>query len=93
MESYFLPCQFKAAFGFPCPGCGMQRAFQYLVEGDIRASIMMYPALLPILATIAYSLFFFIKKGKKARYIIFLILFDVSLVVINYVFTLIHFFK
>lgn len=29
------PCPFKAAFGIPCPGCGMSTSVSSLLHGDI----------------------------------------------------------
>lgn len=31
----------------PCPGCGMTRAFELLVQGDVAASLAMHPLALP----------------------------------------------
>jgi hypothetical protein len=28
-------CVFRAAFGIPCPGCGMTRSFAFLAHGDL----------------------------------------------------------
>jgi hypothetical protein len=33
----------------PCPGCGMTRAIDYLVHGDIGASLAMHPLAVPTL--------------------------------------------
>lgn len=33
------PCPFKAAFGIPCPGCGLSTAVSSLVHGDWQAAI------------------------------------------------------
>jgi len=49
LESNMLPCYFKYFFGIDCPGCGLQRSIILLLEGNIWDSVMMYPALLPIL--------------------------------------------
>ena len=33
------PCPFKAAFGIPCPGCGMSTAVGLLLHGDWHGAI------------------------------------------------------
>jgi len=33
------PCPFKAAFGIPCPGCGLSTAVGLLLHGNWRAAI------------------------------------------------------
>lgn len=36
-------CLFKRAFGMPCPGCGMTRAFIFLGHGSIYEAFKMNP--------------------------------------------------
>ena len=38
-----LPCLFKAAFHFPCPGCGMTRSFKALWRGDWLLAARYHP--------------------------------------------------
>lgn len=49
LESYLLPCFYKKYFGFDCPGCGMQRSFLALINGNLSESFILYPALIPII--------------------------------------------
>jgi len=49
INEYMLPCFYKKYFGFDCPGCGMQRSFLALINGDFTESFMLYPALIPII--------------------------------------------
>lgn len=51
-----LPCSWKEAFGVECPGCGAQRSFLHLMQGDLSESIVQFPALIPILFLVAYSI-------------------------------------
>ncbi|MCS6981297.1 MAG: DUF2752 domain-containing protein [Flavobacteriales bacterium] len=48
-----LPCPSKALWGLECPGCGLQRAVWALWEGRILDSLMLYPALIPMLVTVS----------------------------------------
>ncbi|WP_462221753.1 DUF2752 domain-containing protein [Ferruginibacter sp.] len=49
LEEHQLPCLFKTAFHFDCPGCGMQRSCIALLRGDILQSLKFYPALIPVI--------------------------------------------
>lgn len=53
LHEHLLPCVMKQATGLDCLGCGMQRSFLALLEGDLAGSISLYPALLPMLALFA----------------------------------------
>jgi hypothetical protein len=44
------PCPFKAAFGIPCPACGMSTSISYLLHGDWHGAF----------ATHAFAPFFFV---------------------------------
>lgn len=61
-----LRCPYKALTGIDCPGCGMQRAFIELLKGNLMNSLASYPALLPIIFTLALTaahLYFKFKNG------------------------------
>ncbi len=94
MEKYFLTCHFKKYLGFPCPGCGIQRSFQKLLEGDLYGSFILYPALIPIILTLVYLYYHLIhNKRNGAKLLLLLVLFDLSLVIINYIIVLYNFFN
>lgn len=81
-----LPCYFKKYLNVECPGCGMQRAFSYLMDGDLVASFKAHPALIPLILTfvmLALQLFFKWKFGGKV--IIYLFAFSAAIIVVNYV--------
>lgn len=63
-----LECHFKSQLGMECPGCGAQRSFLALLEGNITDSLFLFPALIPLLFTLMYTvlhLVFNLKKGAK----------------------------
>jgi hypothetical protein len=62
LEEHQLPCLFKTAFGFDCPGCGMQRSFIALLRGDILQSFKFYPPLIPVIL-----FFIFLTLKNKFR--------------------------
>jgi hypothetical protein len=68
----FVLCPFRAATGYPCPGCGMTRAFCALTQGQWRRAIafnalspLLYLALLVVLAQAAATVFNF--QGVSER--------------------------
>lgn len=88
MDKYImLPCFFKKYTGFDCLGCGMQRAFWLLIEGDFEGSFNMYPPLIPLLVLFLYtglSLIFKFENG--GRYILIGAIIVVGIMIISYVF-------
>ncbi|RKD96983.1 DUF2752 domain-containing protein [Marinifilum flexuosum] len=66
LEKLQFPCTFKKHMGISCPGCGFQSALIELLKGNICESILIYPALIPILVTI---LLFFIKLKISSKLI------------------------
>ena len=71
LQQHLLECSIKASFGFDCPGCGMQRAFIALLQGDFYLSLKYNPSLIPFLLTVVYAishLIFGFKNG--ARFIV-----------------------
>ncbi|MBL0015547.1 MAG: DUF2752 domain-containing protein [Bacteroidetes bacterium] len=51
-NGWMLPCPVKAGLGIDCPGCGFQRAFFALLQGDFAESWHDYPPLIPFLVTL-----------------------------------------
>lgn len=47
-----LPCAWKQLLGISCPFCGFQRAVLLLRKGEVWASIMMFPPLLPLMGCV-----------------------------------------
>ena len=43
MEQRPRLCLYKRFFGIPCPGCGLTRAFQSLLSGDLRKAFYYHP--------------------------------------------------
>jgi len=59
-----LPCLFKKYFGFPCPGCGLQRSFWLLLDGKFSESLTMYPALIPVMVTFLMTVVYLWTRKK-----------------------------
>lgn len=68
LEKLMLPCLFKMLFHTDCPGCGLQRSIFLLVRGNIKESIQLYWATIPILLLFVFLLLhikFKFKQGNK----------------------------
>jgi Protein of unknown function (DUF2752) len=44
-EDFMLPCLFKKTFGIDCFGCGTQRAFFLVMEGNFYEAFKLFPAI------------------------------------------------
>jgi hypothetical protein len=80
LESNLLSCHYKKYLGIECPGCGMQRAFVLLLKGEWKASIIQFPALIPILFMFIFlflHLKFKFKNGAAILKYLFIINFTI----------------
>lgn len=48
LEEYMFPCFNKKLFGVDCMGCGLQRGFSLLIQGEFVEAFKMYPAIYPL---------------------------------------------
>jgi hypothetical protein len=86
LESHSIPCFYKKYCGIECPGCGVQRAFISLLKGNLGESIKMYPALIPMLLIISFTLIHLgFKFQKGGIYIKWGFIAVSGIVVINYI--------
>ncbi|QVY66994.1 DUF2752 domain-containing protein [Polaribacter sp. Q13] len=69
-NDYLLPCLNKSLFGIDCPGCGIQRAFILLINGDFVAAFKMYPAIYTLLLFGAFVVINYKVKFKNTKKII-----------------------
>lgn len=90
LEDNMLPCLSKQVLGFPCPGCGIQRAVSLLFKGEFYAAFLMYPAIYPILALFTFLVLDVFVKIKYSNQIsIGLMITSVVFILGNYVIKLI----
>lgn len=86
-----LECSFKKHLGFECMGCGFQRSLQALVEGDFYTSILLFPALIPLLLTFLLTILHLkFKFEHGAKWIVYLFAFSASLMLFNFIYKLIN---
>ncbi len=85
LEKLQTPCHWKKLFGLECPGCGIQRAIIELLKGNIWESILIFPALLPLIASLIILAMHFLFKFKNSLlYFKISIIFTATLMILNF---------
>ena len=87
INAHLITCPFKYHTGLDCPGCGLQRSFIALLQGDVAGSFKLYPATIPILALFVFvplHLKFDFKQG--AYFIKFAYTGIAIIIVLNYIY-------
>lgn len=91
IDDYMLPCLNKTLFGVECPGCGMQRSISLIFQGQFLAAFKMYPAIYTIFILALFLIFnFFVKFKHDYKVKMGLIILNVLIVVISYIFKITH---
>ena len=54
LERNMLTCPSRKYLHLECPGCGFQRSVITLFRGDLRASLQLYPATIPLLFLLGF---------------------------------------
>jgi hypothetical protein len=89
LEHHQVSCFYKKYLGVECPGCGMQRSFVYLLKGDFIQSLKMYPALIPTMFMFFFLILHIIFKFEKGhKVLLILFIFNVFLMLSNFIFKL-----
>ena len=60
-----LPCLSKTLFGIECLGCGFQRGFLLLTQGDLEGAFKMYPAIFTTLFFLGIVVLNWIDRGRN----------------------------
>ena len=91
LESFMLPCLNKQLFGVDCLGCGLQRAFTLVFQGQFTAAFKMYPAVYTLLLLGIFIIFNFFFNFKHAyKFKMGLIFLNVLIIIISYLIKIIH---
>lgn len=65
--------------------CGAQRSFELLLKGDIIQSVEVFPATIPFIITILYTIAHLVFKfNKGARIIIWLFSITALIILVNF---------
>ncbi len=90
LENHQVPCLFKQVTHLDCPGCGMQRSFILLLSGDLTGSLIMYPALVPIILLFGFLLLHLIKRFKQGTAILkYSYIFCAGIIMVSYIYKII----
>ncbi|MBO7478706.1 MAG: DUF2752 domain-containing protein [Salinivirgaceae bacterium] len=84
--NFDIPCFYKKYLGFECPWCGSQRALKLLLEGKFIESIVMFPALIPLIIMFVYlGLHLIFKFRHGSRILLSLFVLNVVIIAVNYI--------
>ena len=85
LEDYMLPCLSKTFFGLECLGCGFQRSFLLLINGNFIDAFKMYPAIYTLLALFIFTMINLKTKSKNSKKIISRLAYlNLTIMIINY---------
>ncbi len=85
LKEHYIGCSFKEHLHIECPGCGFQRSLVALLEGHVKDSIALYPALMPLLSVWLMTILHIIFKFKHGAAVIkYLFLFCVAIISVSY---------
>ena len=84
---HLFSCPFKAHFGIDCPGCGLQRSVLALFRGDLIASFKFYPATIPLIFVVLFTLVHLKVDFKFGAQLIKIVFAGVEVIIlINYIY-------
>ncbi|MCE3294930.1 MAG: hypothetical protein K0R65_644 [Crocinitomicaceae bacterium] len=82
-----LTCHWKQTFGVECPGCGFQRSFLKLFEGNFSESFFLFPATIPLLLLFVLLILHLIFRFKHGAYtLVGLFSLSTLLIVVNFIY-------
>ena len=91
LDDFMLPCLNKTLFGIDCLGCGIQRSISLIFQGQFVAAYKMYPAIFTLFILAIFLIFnLFIKFKHDYKIKMGLIILNVIIVVISYLFKITH---
>lgn len=94
MEEILLPCLNKQLFGLDCLGCGAQRAFILVFQGEFSSALKMYPAIYTILFLLLFLIVNLFLKFKYDWFIrIGLVILNAIIIILSYGFKISHLFN
>jgi len=86
MEKYMLPCMNKSLFGIDCPGCGIQRSFFLLIDGEFTKAFFMFPAIYTTILFFAFiALHLFDKTRNYQKAIIWTAIINGVITIVSYI--------
>ena len=87
LNHHLLSCPFKAHFGVDCPGCGLQRSVLALLKGNFLDSFRFYPATLPLIILVLFTIVHLKVDFKFGAQLIKLMFVSIAVIIlINYIY-------
>ena len=81
-----IDCSWKESFGVECPSCGAQRSFMALMQGHLTESILLFPALLPLMSVAVLTIIHLIRPLKNGpKWIVRLFVFSAGLMLASWI--------
>ncbi len=90
LQASQLACPVKKYLHICCPGCGMQRSFVALLQGNFTLSVQYHAGTIPILFFFLYAtlhLIFKFRHGNKI--IVYGYIFVAAIILCNYIYKII----
>lgn len=87
LNDYLLPCLWKQTFNIDCLGCGFQRSFVLLSNGEFSLAFKMYPAIYTIIIMLLYMVLhtkYKYSNGHKVLLALFVI--NIIIIITSYIF-------
>jgi hypothetical protein len=84
-EDFMLPCLTKKFLGIECFGCGFQRSFILVFQGEFVAAFKMYPAIYTLIIFTVFliiNLFYKFKYAERIKLI--LVVLNVVIIITSY---------
>ena len=82
-----IPCMNKKLFGIECPGCGSQRSFFMLINGEFSAAFHIFPAIYSMSLLFLFLGLHFIDKSRDYQKIIIgLAIINALIMIISYIY-------
>lgn len=86
LEDHQGVCMYKKFLGIECPGCGMQRSFVALLRGNVWESLILFPALIPLLSMFVFLALHLIFKYKNgAKILTWWFILNTAIIVVSYI--------
>jgi hypothetical protein len=91
LEKHMLSCPSKTYLNIECPGCGFQRSVVALLKGNLSESLSLYPATIPIIFLLSFTLLHAkMKFGFGASLIKYSYILAALIILVFYIYKLTH---
>jgi len=91
LRTHMMACPSRRWLHLQCPGCGSQRSLLALLSGNITESVQLYPALIPFLLVLLYTLLHLVFRFRQGALIIKYSQFAVAIIItVSYIYKAIN---